>query len=220
MKLLPLQPGFLLAFATLAFSPPAAAADGDLRPLVEVHDRHVLAAGPANVAFVDQHLLVARDGTAVFTSVNRGLLGNDPFATTIANGQASPASLATLSAALVAARPIQLSGVCHTELFPLGSSFRITMSWFGVTSRQSLFTLSNDGTATQSCSPGVVALFQAVQELQRALLLDPATTLSSPVCQGGSQCPAGLLCCYPCGIAGCQNRCGRPASNGECPAFP
>jgi len=220
MRLFRQRPVFLLTLAMPALSAAAAAAGGDLRPLLEVHDRHVLAAGPANVAFVDQDLFVARDGTAVVISVNRGLLGNDPFATTIANGQAPPAAMAALSVALTVARPNQLSGVCHTELFPLGSSFRITLSWFGQTSRQSLFTLTNDGTGTQSCSPAVVALYQAAQDLQRALLLDPATTLNAPTCREGSQCPAGLLWCYPCGIAGCENRCGRPASNGQCPAFP
>jgi hypothetical protein len=35
----------------------------------------------------------------------------------------------------------------------------------------------------------------------------------------GEQCVAGLLCCYPCGIPGCQNVCQHQPS-GVCPALP
>lgn len=40
------------------------------------------------------------------------------------------------------------------------------------------------------------------------------------VCDATAQCAAGLLCCYPCGIEGCQNKCIVPAKGGECPLFP
>jgi hypothetical protein len=38
-------------------------------------------------------------------------------------------------------------------------------------------------------------------------------------CTQTSDCGAGLLCCYPCGTAGCANQCMQPASTGLCPMF-
>lgn len=198
----------------------SAAAALDLRPLLKVHDRHTTAAGPANVAFVDQDLFVSRSGEAVLISVNRGLLANTPFATTIARGTATSAQLTALNAALAAARPSRFSGECAAELFPLGSGFRITLSWFGNGSRTSTLTLTNDGTATEPCPAAVLALLQAAYTFEQALLLSPQTSLESSVCKEDFQCPSGLKCCYPCGIAGCENRCMLPSQNGNCPAFP
>ena len=37
-------------------------------------------------------------------------------------------------------------------------------------------------------------------------------------CTSSSQCPAGQLCCYPCGIDGCTNMC-ITAVKGRCPLF-
>jgi hypothetical protein len=46
----------------------------------------------------------------------------------------------------------------------------------------------------------------------------------SDVCsQNGTStgvCEPGLLCCYPCGIEGCDDVCMQPANNAECPLFP
>ncbi|HEV8581280.1 MAG TPA: hypothetical protein VGX68_19620 [Thermoanaerobaculia bacterium] len=196
----------------------AAAVAEDLRPLLKLHDRHTTAAGPANVSFVDQDLFVSRSGEAELISVNRSLLGNTPFTTTIAQGTVTPDQLAALNVALAAARPSRWSGECTAELFPLGSSFRITLSWFGNGSRTSTLTLTNDGTAIRRCSAASVALLQAVYAFEQALLQSSA--VESSVCQEDLQCPSGLKCCYPCGIAGCENRCSRPSENGHCPAFP
>ena len=33
------------------------------------------------------------------------------------------------------------------------------------------------------------------------------------VCTEDSQCAGGLLCCYPCGIPGCENQCTVPVNN-------
>jgi hypothetical protein len=38
-------------------------------------------------------------------------------------------------------------------------------------------------------------------------------------CTSNAQCPAGTLCCYPCGIDGCTNMCITPIK-GHCPHFP
>ncbi len=40
-------------------------------------------------------------------------------------------------------------------------------------------------------------------------------------CSGDAMCATGLLCCYPCGIPGCVNRCSAPfAGTGRCPLLP
>lgn len=38
-------------------------------------------------------------------------------------------------------------------------------------------------------------------------------------CTQSSECGSGLLCCYPCGTAGCTNQCMQPTQNGLCPMF-
>lgn len=41
------------------------------------------------------------------------------------------------------------------------------------------------------------------------------------VCGSSDECSQGQLCCYPCGIAGCKNRCIDPDPvRGGCPLFP
>ena len=50
--------------------------------------------------------------------------------------------------------------------------------------------------------------------------LSPASVSSIP-CNSDDECPTGQLCCYPCGIEGCQNICMTPwKKTGECPLFP
>lgn len=40
------------------------------------------------------------------------------------------------------------------------------------------------------------------------------------LCGTNYNCQPGLLCCYPCGVSGCHQRCLAPAAGGGCPAFP
>lgn len=40
------------------------------------------------------------------------------------------------------------------------------------------------------------------------------------LCDMHLDCMTGLLCCYPCGIPGCHNRCIPPTPAGICPFFP
>jgi hypothetical protein len=44
-------------------------------------------------------------------------------------------------------------------------------------------------------------------------------TLSVTYCTSNADCPTGQLCCYPCGIDGCQRTCMNPFK-GRCPFFP
>lgn len=40
-------------------------------------------------------------------------------------------------------------------------------------------------------------------------------------CASDGECARGLLCCYPCGIPGCHNRCGAPdPGTTRCPLLP
>jgi hypothetical protein len=39
-------------------------------------------------------------------------------------------------------------------------------------------------------------------------------------CTMDTDCPGGQLCCYPCGIPGCTNRCTDPGPDGHCPLRP
>ena len=43
---------------------------------------------------------------------------------------------------------------------------------------------------------------------------------SGEQCGASEECKTGLLCCYPCGIQGCENECMAPDPNGQCPLFP
>ncbi len=43
---------------------------------------------------------------------------------------------------------------------------------------------------------------------------------SGEICDLDDDCQGGLKCCYPCGIAGCDNQCAVPEPSGECPALP
>ena len=47
----------------------------------------------------------------------------------------------------------------------------------------------------------------------------PSPTFLSTLCNTSADCPAGQLCCYPCGIDGCHNVCMNPVK-GRCPLFP
>jgi hypothetical protein len=57
--------------------------------------------------------------------------------------------------------------------------------------------------------------------LALAALVPPAQSLAQTIyCTSDDDCPTGQLCCYPCGIDGCQNVCMTPWRGGECPVFP
>jgi hypothetical protein len=67
---------------------------------------------------------------------------------------------------------------------------------------------------------GRLLLWLAGLALVLTTLLDaPKTALASQTCTSNADCPPGTLCCYPCGIDGCQNMCIQPFRGG-CPHFP
>ena len=50
-------------------------------------------------------------------------------------------------------------------------------------------------------------------------VLPPSPRFLSTVCTSHADCPAGQLCCYPCGIDGCDFVCMTAVRN-RCPFFP
>lgn len=49
---------------------------------------------------------------------------------------------------------------------------------------------------------------------------DDKSCLAGKPCSTDQECAAGLKCCYPCGIPGCQNQCTVPDASGACPMYP
>lgn len=67
---------------------------------------------------------------------------------------------------------------------------------------------------------------QAGRCVRRNPFLDASADVSAilmegEVCgvRGGAVCGAGLMCCYPCGVPGCESQCTRPIG-GRCPMPP
>ena len=48
----------------------------------------------------------------------------------------------------------------------------------------------------------------------------PSPKLASTSCTTHSQCPTGQLCCYPCGIDGCDIKVCTTPVRGRCPMYP
>ena len=191
-----------------------------LEPLVKLHDTAIVEAGPAVVRSLDQDVFVTADGGLSSFTVAADLLAGSGFATTIIRGTSSPAALDALRGALYQNRVRALHGDCSAQLLPLGSSFTFGVTWFGRGSHVGRFALTNEGPAGGPCSPREIGVHQAIQDFQSTVIADPGTEIVSSACTSDRQCPNGLLCCYPCGIPGCNNACGRPAENGSCPLIP
>jgi hypothetical protein len=50
--------------------------------------------------------------------------------------------------------------------------------------------------------------------------MPPAPRFLTTTCHSNDECPTGQLCCYPCGIDGCEFICMAPwGKTGECPLF-
>jgi len=191
----------------------------NLQPLVKLHDTHVLDAGPAVVSSTDADVFVARGGDLVDVAVTRQIAAGGSFQTDIAEGTASPATLAALQNALGAGHPGVQSGVCFAELLPLGSTFRYTISWFGLHGRSTTFTLTNQGDAAGACSAAEIAMATAIFDFVAAVLADPATTHRHSTCSANADCGGGQLCCPACAVPDCAKQCHAPV-NGGCPLIP
>jgi hypothetical protein len=70
---------------------------------------------------------------------------------------------------------------------------------------------ANDGTGL------VIDTFAPTDLTQATIRWVDGTGIGAP-CNSPSDCQAGLLCCYPCGVDGCQNQCMIPV-DGQCPQF-
>jgi hypothetical protein len=196
-----------------------APASPDLHPLVKLHDTHSLAAGPALVSATDHDLFITRGGVLDTILVTRQSASGASFETETARGTGSATALAALESALGAAHVGQQSGVCNTELFPLGSTFRYEITWFGRFAHESSFILTNLGDATTDCSPQQLQIASALLAFESSVLADPATVIERSSCASNADCSNGLLCCPACAVPGCAHQC-TAAVNGGCPLIP
>src|SRR5262245_27101138 len=64
-----------------------------------------------------------------------------------------------------------------------------------------------------------VADFLATLPGPAAPSLPPTPQFLTTTCTSNADCPTGKLCCYPCGIDGCDRVCMTPI-RGHCPLFP
>lgn len=73
------------------------------------------------------------------------------------------------------------------------------------------------------CEPDCDAFFETRHACRAACDLGGQ---EGSVCQADTDCAADLRCCYPCGIAGCDNVCTQPCDSNEmwcsdgCPMYP
>ena len=74
-----------------------------------------------------------------------------------------------------------------------------------------------------AAAPAVPATADFLATLSGGQVSAPSDLTPAPAfmtsCTSNAQCPAGTLCCYPCGIDGCTNMCITPVK-GHCPHFP
>ena len=69
-----------------------------------------------------------------------------------------------------------------------------------------------------SPAPSSVTAFLAT--LSGADTMPPAPRFLTTTCHSNDECPTGQICCYPCGIEGCEFICMAPwGKTGECPLF-
>jgi hypothetical protein len=195
-------------------------AQASYQPMLKLHDRHVIAAGPRLVSSTDDDVLILFDGHLSSTAVTRQLVPGAQYQTRISLGSGPAAAFAALKSAFAAGRPGLQNGACSAELLPLGSSFRYQITWFGRQGRVATFTLTNQEAGAGPCTPAQIAMATAVLTYEAAVLAEPGTTLLRSSCASDADCPAGQLCCYPCGIPGCTNQCTPIAAGEHCPLLP
>jgi len=76
------------------------------------------------------------------------------------------------------------------------------------------------------CGDQCDAIFPDLASCREACGLPGEGLPAGAVCESDAECAEGLLCCYPCGIAGCPNRCTVPCAADEpwcaggCPLYP
>jgi len=82
---------------------------------------------------------------------------------------------------------------------------------------------ANSPAVPVTSAPMSVADFLATLNVQGpdpdTAVLPPSPTFLSTLCQSNADCPTGQLCCYPCGIDGCDFVCMTP-DHGHCPRIP
>lgn len=101
-----------------------------------------------------------------------------------------------------------------------GSWNRVGACWYGTAA-------ASAGAAT-SVSDGDAVFLATLADSQGSVpdtapaieLLLPSAKPASTSCTTHSQCPTGQLCCYPCGIDGCDIKVCTVPERGRCPMYP
>ena len=74
---------------------------------------------------------------------------------------------------------------------------------------------------TTAATPTETADFLATLSVAPSAATDLAPVPSFMTgCTSNAQCPTGKLCCYPCGIDGCEKACTTPWRGHLCPPIP
>jgi hypothetical protein len=75
---------------------------------------------------------------------------------------------------------------------------------------------------TPSATPPDLAAFLATLSAGQTSTPVASSTLNFQwiTCTDDDDCPEGQLCCYPCGIDGCDFMCMNPDRRGRCPIIP
>ncbi len=187
-------------------------------PLLEIQTERLDVAGPAILGTADSSLSIDRDGTTEFRSVQRDALHGTSYTTTVLRGPAPIFELGLLRGMLASARPGTFPSHCIGPPLPLGSDRRIRLIWYSQAQRSARTEV--DFSSGDACPDGLISLLQAADALARAFAKAPSTVIESSPCSTDRQCTTGLKCCYSGGIPGLPHLCMRPASDGQCPAFP
>ena len=97
-----------------------------------------------------------------------------------------------------------------------GSWTRVGVCWYGSAAAAATPVAASDTDflATLADSQGNVPNVPDIE------ILAPNPKLASTSCTTHSQCPTGQLCCYPCGIYGCDIKLCTTPERGRCPMYP
>lgn len=98
-----------------------------------------------------------------------------------------------------------------------GSWNRVGVCWYGTAAAATTPVANNDADflVTLADSQG-----SAPDTAPNIEFLAPSPKLASTSCTSNSQCPTGQLCCYPCGIDGCDIKVCTVPERGRCPMYP
>jgi len=156
----------LSVFALAAAARAATLPGPDPRPLLQIREHQLRAAGPVPPNFLEEGDVPGSRGGGFALVEVTGNIATGPFASHVVQGVAAAGPFADLVAALDAAHIGQLGGACHHEdEQPVWNpNDEYVLSWFGNKGRTTTLRISPDPSLA-ACSDAVVFL------LHKAILL-------------------------------------------------